>query len=509
MKRILLPLFIALILIGCGGGGSKKPNAEAKYPSTQREFNIGSGVTTATIEKSSDSKITLNLDTYKDVYIAVISRFDNQYISVDDSVSSAYPQQSFRKTSVELNHPKVPNKIIKFRDETAHNLLKKGKNTKLQKQNRVTTLDDEYDFCIDMNSANSCTKTITLTAKKIVDSVNTKFGAKKLVIWIPQSEYDNGNITDNMLDEMADKFLKDGDANDIYDWDTNVHGKEWGSDASSTDSNVISATDTIDIALYPMNDERVAGYFWAKDIFKKSDVPASNEKLMLYINSKMYKKSPKEVFTTIAHEFSHLINFYQRDIKLGLNDSTWFKEFLAETTEDLLAQKLNYDSTRYSEYNEANYYSITRWYGNVQSYASVHTFGAFLLRNYGGAELLHKMSLNKNSDEQAIMDATGVSDFTKLLQNWSTAYILSNRDDLDSSLPKFNYTSAIHSHYGNVTYDLNPINFYSYDPAPTSYISGTLDKDSILYYKVGENLDGTVKINVKIEKGADIQIITQ
>jgi len=511
MNKILLPIFIALILVGCGGGS----NTPTKYSNTQQNFTIDSDdVTSNTIEKTADSKITLNLETYKDVYVAVTSRFKNQDISISDSISSNKIENSYREVSNSKSYIKTPQKVIDFRDKIAPKLLKSSRGKKLQEfritsQKRVTTLGDEDNFCIDMGDKDhNCTKHITLKARKIVDSVETKFGDKKLVIWVPDSEY-NSDVTDSMLDELADKFLQDGDANDIYDWDTNVHGKEWGGDAQNIDKDVISGTDTIDIALYDMHNNSVAGYFWAKDMFTKSTVPASNERVMIYVNSKMYRANKEEVFTTLAHEFTHLINFYHRDILLGLNDHTWFKEFLAETTENLVASKLNYNVIRYKEFNEKNYYPITSWYDSIYNYATVHSFGAFLLRNYGGAKLLHNISLNKNSDEQAIMDATGVKDFTKLIREFSEAYLLSDRDNLKDSIPKFNYIGTIHSHYGNVTYDLKPINFYSYDPEPTFYSGGTLKKDATLYYKVGENLIGDITIDIKIEKGADVEIITQ
>jgi len=300
--------------------------------------------------------------------------------------------------------------------------------------NNKVKVNDVEKFCIDMNNFN-CTNSINLTAKKIINAQD-----RRLIVWVAQDEYNSGKITDSMLNNLANEFLQDGNDNDIYDWDTNIHGKEWGADAQDINSKLIGFDKTIHLALFDFadkyNDDNyngTAGFYWKKDNFKTSEVPASNEKIMVYINSYAYRKSDQEVYTTLAHEFTHLINFYQREVKIGIDDAIWFKEFLAETTENLVKDKLNYDTNdRYNQFNGNNYWPVT-YYPNynfsqqdfLNFYSSVHTFGAFLLRNYGGAQLLHNLSLNYNSDEQAIIDATN-SDFNAILQNFASAYLISN-----------------------------------------------------------------------------------
>jgi len=297
--------------------------------------------------------------------------------------------------------------------------------------NNKVKVNDVEKFCIDMNNFN-CTNSINLTAKKIINVQD-----RRLIIWVAQDEYNSGKITDDMLNNLANEFLQDGNDNDIYDWDTNIHGKEWGADAQNSNSKLIGFDKTIHLALFDFADKynnskynRVAGFYWKKDNFKTSAVPASNEKIMVYINSYIYRKNEKEVYTTLVHEFTHLINFYQREIKIGIDDATWFKEFLAETTENLVKDKLNYDTNdRYNQFNGDNYWPVTKYVDqDIRPYSSVHTFGAFLLRNYGGAKLLHNISLNPNSNEQAIIGATN-SDFNTILQNFASAYLISNLKD--------------------------------------------------------------------------------
>ena len=335
-----------------------------------------------------------------------------------------------------------------------------------------------------------------------------------------------------MVDKLADQFLQNSDSNgyddDIYDWDTNIYGQEWGDDASSIDSGLIGNNDTINILIYNMNKENLAGYFWAKDNFKTSKVPASNEKIMFYINSELYAVDEKETFTTLAHEFQHMIHFYQRGIKLSLDDSIWFDEMMSEATEDLVATKLKYKGPRnvdyrdgsaggaynskgrYPGFNEYNYISLTNWNNNIINYYNVSSFGAFVLRNYGGAKTLHDMMYSKDSSELAVLDATGETDFETLLNKWAEGVILSDVDDLDSSKPTYNTGDFTETTYNGITYKLGSINFFNYDPKPTMSSSKTLNKDANLYYKVGDGkISGEVKIDVNIEKGGDVIIIAK
>ena len=223
-----------------------------------------------------------------------------------------------------------------------------------------------------------------------------------------------------------------------------------------------------------------------------------------------------------------MIHFYQRTVMQGLDDNTWLDEMMSETTEDLLATKLEHKGPRnvdyqdgsagdsgnskgrYPGFNENNNLSLTKWSNSIDDYSKVSSFGTFLTRNYGGAELLHKLMYSKNSNEQAVLDATGESSFETLLNKWAEAVILSDDENLDDSKPRYNFGDFKETTYNGITYKLGSINFFNYDPKPTMSSSKTLNKDANLYYKVGDGkISGEVKIDVNIEKGGDVIIIAK
>jgi len=522
MKKFLLSSLAVFALIGCGGGGGGDGT-------NIKNITINSSNQIERITNTGDTTINLTVPNKKDIYLVVTSRYDNQNISIDAPSAGDNTQQNYKVLDAPKN-PKEPEKVLEFR-KIAKSLIKRD----IKKRSRITLLrrsvneDDTETFCVDINSRYQCTQEIDATARKVV-TANTKYGDKTLVIWVNDDEYPT-RVNQAMVDNLADTFLKDDDTNDdIYDWVTNVFGEEWG---NTGDSNLISDSDYIDILIYEMDNDGYAGYFWPKDNYTQSEVEGSNEKIMFYINSSLYyragytlEENEKEVYTTLAHEFQHMINFYQRTALNDLYDEVWLNEMLSETTEDLIATKIEYigpravepyndgsagdpgiDKGRYPDFNKYNYYSLTTWNNSLPDYSKVSAFGTFLTRNYGGAKVLHDIMYSSNTDAKAVEDATGV-DFNTLLSKWSAAVILSDNEDTSINIPRYNFGDFKNVSYNSITYNLGSINFYNYDPQPKFKSKETIDANGNLYYHLGE-FEGSTTINVDIPQRADITIIAK
>ncbi len=118
-------------------------------------------------------------------------------------------------------------------------------------------------------------------------------------------------------------------------------------------SSYIPESDEITILLTDINNDNssnggVVGYFWAKDNYTQSTVAGSNERVIFYIDSVMYANNDSDgdgnadnyweniIYSTLAHEFQHMINFYQRVAKRGLATETWYNEMLSAAIEDIV-----------------------------------------------------------------------------------------------------------------------------------------------------------------------------
>jgi len=489
---------------------------------------------------SSRIELTLPSNEKRDIYVVTTSHANGQRVTISSPSMRLSALQREEESENTTFSRVVPQKVVAFNAHPPAKELQEqeGIQKRLLSQ-RTYTQEDEERFFVEYfdSSGNSRTAELDATAKKVISNIQTSYGTKTLVVWVANSEFNDGSslssgsITQEMVDELANIFLTSGNDNDIYDWDTNLYGAEWGDDAQNYDRYVIANEDTVHILIYDMQIDNMAGFFFAKDNYVRSKEATSNEKIMFYVNSRMYGKgdeeSKKETFTTLVHEFQHMINFYQRWLKKDIQDPTWFNEMLSETTEDIIATKIEYKGPRnvdpddgsagesgntggrYPYFNRYNYYPVTVWFGDIDDYGRVSAFGAFLIRNYGGASFLHTLFNSNNTGRDAIVEATKEKDFNTVLNKWGAGVMLSDKINLYEGMPQYNFGDFKESTLNNITYKMGSINFFNYIPNPSYKTDITAYKDANIYTKIGEDLSGKVYISVDIQEGGDITIITK
>jgi len=391
-------------------------------------------------------------------------------------------------------------------------------------------------------------KKTTATVRKIIPNVYTNMGSKTLNVLVSNDSFDSGNgcakvrcVTQTMVDALANTFLKNGLDNDIYDWVSNIFGEEWGDNTG-----LIPANNEITILLTDIDQDNsanggVIGFFWSKDNLKKTFYRSSNERIMFYIDSVMFAngsgvwdindKWPKEVVSTLAHEFQHMISFYQKETLLNTRSEVWLDEMLSETTEDIVATKIQSKGPRGVDYRDGtagntsnvsgryplfnsyiNNLSLTAW-SSTAKYSKVSSFGTYLIRNYGGAKLLHDILHNNFSDEQAVVAGVQQSingrtkTFKDLLHEWGIAVMLSDYTNV-SNYPSYNRGGFISNTYNTSTYEMGSINFFNYSPRP--YVStqiGTIPAQGNYFYKIGDNLTGDVNFSLQLNGKTEVSLI--
>ncbi|MCI6664145.1 MAG: hypothetical protein MSL09_08020, partial [Spirochaetia bacterium] len=211
----------------------------------------------------------------------------------------------------------------------------------------------------------------------------------------------------------------------------------------------------------------VAGYFWAKDYYtatekpsNKDDVrPLSNEGKYFYVDSGFLNDYPDMIYSTLAHEFQHMINFGQKTMKSMetatkqsdvVSSSTWSNEMMSMVCEDMIQKYLGIellDSPVYRLLTFAtNYYrsGLTDWLqdSNVDySYAGAYAFGAYLARNYGGKDLIKQIATNQYVDQDAITQALKAigkdESFETVFKKYPQALVLDNAPK-GVTVPSFN-----------------------------------------------------------------------
>jgi len=386
--------------------------------------------------------------------------------------------------------------------------------------------------------------------KKELKEIDTAFGPKTLKIWVSEESFNMSCITQEMVDILARSFLTEGDNNDIYDWVTNVFGEEWG---SVDEKKFIEKQDEINILLTDIeHDNKIAGaisgYFYAKDTYRKAYYSGSNESLIFYIDAPIFashsadvewsihQPQPKKILSVLAHEFEHMIFFYQKKIKLHVEKTVpWVDELLAISIEDLLATKLNslgirgvpsfvgdageykiYDN-RLARFNKNIEESVLQWDGELKDYSKVASFGAYLIRNYHGATVLHNIMHNAYGDEAAIVMAVNHSlvdeeykDFDAILQDWGIAILLSS-EELDQPKYQFNRGDFFDFPYGDTLYSVGSINFFNYYIQPTirTIMDQSIEPHANLYYKVADVVQGELNIKLNVPDSVQVALISK
>ena len=268
----------------------------------------------------------------------------------------------------------------------------------------------------------------------------------------------------------------------------------------------------------------VYGFFHSLDFHTDSNY--SNETECINVDSFFFNKDTEGSFQTLFHEFQHLENFVNK-VVLSSNDrsvSTWYNEMLSMLSEDIFTDLLgieleNAPANRLNFFNAYYPLGFYQWRsgsdyfpsGDVYiSYANSYAFGAYLLRNFGGIELIKKISQNDFVDEESITKALESLDydftFFDVLLNFyqilfeNESYSL-NKEFSDNSfgcklnikaidLKKFPATKEIpYFVYDNATLYSSkkfPVSAYSFSvyKNPYGYSVSDVQKNENLDYKV-------------------------
>ncbi len=352
---------------------------------------------------------------------------------------------------------------------------------------------------------------IPATARKVVTD-----GTVTAALWVADSEWHaqcggaEKCVTQEMVDATAQRFLRPGAGNDIYDWVTNVFGAPWGPyDPPPPEEELAlippEAAGEIHILLFDVEDDgipepdesRIIGFFWGvHSVIRQDDdrlFRFSNERLLFVLDSALLAARtgetwevtdgwPSTVIGTLAHEFQHMIHFYQKIVLRDAASATWLNEMASEVAEDLIADKLviggprgvaHDDPTagepgnrrgRLPRFNFFNDIRVTIWERSLANYSINYALGAYLARTYG-AELFSRIVQSDAYGIEAIMGALrGLGydvSFEDVLANWAVATLLS--DNTAAPAPhRYNTGTWTRSHVGSIEYRLGSIDLFNY-----------------------------------------------
>jgi hypothetical protein len=268
-------------------------------------------------------------------------------------------------------------------------------------------------------------------------------------VWVANANYDAGSAQDrdNKLNAeqvrlIADRFdgtleadYKDGifrNVSSIFGFE--YGGGDGGHGGRDGDQHISILLYDIDYDYTSTQTGGVLGYFWSKDFFTQtyldsyyagsgSTAPRTNYSEIFYLDAHFADRFPAAIYSTLAHEYQHMIHFNMKNIRLPvLSSAIWFNEMCSMVAEDLVLGNIGFTPEAVRSYGPqlrldifAYHYAesgVSDWRydpldsGSVlRSYAGAFAFGAYLARNFGGAAFFHELLHNDAVNEAAISAA--------------------------------------------------------------------------------------------------------
>ena len=310
-------------------------------------------------------------------------------------------------------------------------------------------------------------------------------------IWVADDNYlgssaqlDDNKVSSQQAIELATQF------EDVFTNVTTLYGYELGGGPGGNGG--IDGDQHISILIYDIDfdvDSTSAGsggtmgFFWGKDEFTQTELgttPKTNMAEIFYLDAFFTNDMFDNMISTLAHEYTHMILYNQKNIKNNQFAPAWYNEMCAMVAEDLVVANLGYDPVTVGAQNRLpdflSHYAVsgvTDWLaGNdvLKSYASAFAFGAFLERRYGGAEFFHSMMANSKVGQEAITEAMGSNgDFKKAFESYLTALVYTT-PPVGSSVSTFN--TEVSKILGSTTYVAEKIDLWNLEQLDDASTSG-------------------------------------
>ncbi len=227
------------------------------------------------------------------------------------------------------------------------------------------------------------------------------------------------------IEDKYQDMLTDIQAKDVADtFDTEIYPKVHHWIGSETQPG-LDRDNKITILFHDvgMNEsgQKYGGYFSPADLHPTH--PTSNRRDIVYMDIFQYKQRGRLTFTSsLAHEFAHLINWYQNG---GTSDQRWLEEGLASFIEWGIYR--NVHTIFVDGYLADPSMSLTTANTTDSYYGAAFLFLLYLYENHGGINFIRKLAdedkLGLPAVDSSLRDSENL---ISIFLNWATANWLNN-----------------------------------------------------------------------------------
>jgi hypothetical protein len=175
--------------------------------------------------------------------------------------------------------------------------------------------------------------------------------------------------------------------------------------------------------------KEVSGYWRSDDEYYRLQGVLSNEREMLYLNAEKLEEPAMRSY--LAHEFTHLIAFNQKERLLGVQEETWIQELIAELAPSLLGYQEVVGGSilreRAQSFLSRPTDSLPEWQNEPYDYGTVHLFGQYLVDHYGWkviSDIIHLSATGISGINAALARNGFKKDFAAVFTDWTIALAL-------------------------------------------------------------------------------------
>ncbi|GHD62422.1 M30 family zinc metallopeptidase [Jeongeupia chitinilytica] len=468
-RQLLLVLFASALLAGCGGGGGSggisvsPPGTPTPTPIPQEPFSAdcaGSFCGADNANRYSGSGVGLwrfrNVGTGP---VSVQVRIDNvngrtaTLVYSNESTSdialptvalgNATAQNGSRQAEAQTRDRHTPPQVDAFNAGGFAGLLGQQRSTTagvLASRTNEFGIGASRVWYNQDDDGGVSQRITTLRRQQSTSS------GRQVNLWVENGEYANNKVSDTILDTLITTFASGNAA--IYPLVTGLAGEPWGSVPAASAGSLIGPDQAIDLVIVNQDNNGkpygVVAYFYSGNNFVRSSAtPASNEALAIFVDSETLYLDGSSGLTfsksTLAHELTHMINFYQRAVQIGSSYAfaTWLEEMTAIMMEDVVSTQVTpgYNTVRDERFpgwlaNAEYNCPLTVWQTTPScfGYDLSGSFGGFLLRQYGIGFYTSLLRDRASTDSIALLDdairQSGGTGMNVAFQRWGTSIAL-------------------------------------------------------------------------------------
>ena len=228
----------------------------------------------------------------------------------------------------------------------------------------------------------------------------------------------------------------------IYPTDTSNFGSEPNPGIDNDPKITILLLNIRDGFNLPLSTSFTAGYFDSGNEYPRSANPYSNLREMFYMNinpALLAHITTTAFYTTLAHEFQHMIHWEQKTHLKNLLDDTWLNEAMSEIAPTFLyGPSLN----RIFTYEQDPSNSLTTWNGTIHDYGIAYMWSQYYSDQFGGSIFKSMMTTNSigiTSVNEALVAASTGKTFDSTFRDLSIAILLGTSTVLGHA--EWSYTS--------------------------------------------------------------------